>query len=188
MNLPRHYATLRSQAAHYETLHDTTLTIKSTMNNPAFIRSVDTETLIQFLRARKNDELISYEDMNGALRREGDMRPQELATALKILLDDQVVFVAIKGKGIRQATPAEVLELSKAHVCKTRRATRRVLRKIATVKPEEVDAKEYGAACARVALIAAAADKSIQKDVDAGKIQIAPLAPLTRQQLAQIYS
>ncbi len=156
---------------------------------PMFIRSVDTETLIEFLREHKDDVLVTYAEMNAALHRTGEARPAELSGALKALLNEnQMVFETIMAKGIKLMPPADRLNLSKALTNRTRRATRRVLKKLATVNPSEVDEKDYNAACARTAIIAAAVDSGVQKQIEAGKIKASPTQNFTRKQLAEIFS
>lgn len=155
--------------------------------NPTFIRTVATETLISFLREAKEDQLITYFDMNRSLGRVGHARPNELDTAVKALLNEGHVFETVRSFGIKLCNPKDRLKLSSVHINRTRKATKKVLKKLATVDPKQVDEKEYNSACAKVALIAAATDSSVHRSIETASVKVLPNQSLTRQQLSDIF-
>lgn len=108
---------------------------------PSRTRAAETEKLIKFLRGITDERTISYTE----IREAGGFGPKDKEERVRgllhsaigtILREDARVFATVNGIGIKLANESEIVEIGEDIVHRTRRMTKRMMRKLATVKPE----------------------------------------------------
>lgn len=108
---------------------------------PTFARHPDTDILYGRLRAAKVGELVTYEELSKAIRRDvqNDARGQ-LDSARKIAArDDGADFDPVVGVGLKRLAPAEVVQSGSRDVRRIGRAARRAVAKQLRVDVGQLD-------------------------------------------------
>jgi hypothetical protein len=89
--------------------------------------SIDTQYLYERLKKVGVGEMIGYDELSELVQR--DVRNGahgNLSTARnRLMRDDQMVFEAVRGKGLKRLTDAEIVSTGQSVLDRTRRAARR---------------------------------------------------------------
>lgn len=84
---------------------------------PMFQRSADADTLIRLMENSAVGKIYTYVELCQAIGKPGTKRPSCLQTALNFLhAKHGMVFLAIKGQGIKRASDSEIVQDVRAHL------------------------------------------------------------------------
>lgn len=124
-------------------------------------RAAETENIIKFLRTVSDDRTVTYEELIttggfGPKDKESRVKACIRSACKTILREDAIVFAPVNGIGIKRATPLEVAQMGEDAVGRTRRASNRTMRKLATIDPASLppeDRIKYFAASSQLGAI-----------------------------------
>lgn len=106
----------------------------------AFQKSADTLIIENRLRETKPGDLVLYDDLKTLVGRSvqaGGPCYGNLRTALKTLEEQHVVFLVVKGHGLRRATDTETAESADQYRQSVSRTNKRMVKRIMAVKDFE---------------------------------------------------
>jgi hypothetical protein len=132
----------------------------STKQTPSRTRAAETDRLIKFLRTIQDERTIPYSEIRevggfGTKDKEERVRGLLRSAVWAILREDARVFAVVNGIGIKLANVIEVMEIGEDVIHRARRMTKRAIRKMATVNPEELPKEKLPLYCATSAQLAA---------------------------------
>lgn len=135
------------------------------MSKPVFTLSAESRLLYQALAKAKPGETVTYD----ALRQEVSASSLDairgaLATARRrALSDDNLVFVCIKGVGLKCANADDVLGQATQDTRKVSKAARRGVKKLLTVDVADLDRSKQMHHATRLTMLSAAAKVTSEK-------------------------
>lgn len=134
----------------------------TTKQTPSRTRCAETDKLIKFLRGVTDERTIPYTELReagGFGAKDKEVRVKSLMrTALWVILrEDARVFAVVNGIGIKLASAEEIMEIGEDTIHRARRMTKKAIRKMATVHPEDLPKEKLPLYCATSAQLAALA-------------------------------
>lgn len=117
------------------------------MNNerPSFKAGVDAQTLAKHLDGIAVGGVATYEALSKIVGSDVQADRGSLETARRVLLrENQIVFGAVHGVGLKRLNPAEIVEQGQDSVTKIRRASKRAMKRLATADFETLPVAEQG--------------------------------------------
>lgn len=103
---------------------------------PAFKRSIDTQTVVDRLRASEIGDLVTYASISEALGRDVTNGARSvLQSARRIVLnEDQMVFGVVTRVGLKRLSDVEIVDAAHSSVRHVNRTAKRSARKLACVQ------------------------------------------------------
>lgn len=117
------------------------------MNNdrPSFKAGVDAQALAKHLEGIPVGGVATYEALSKIVGSDVQEDRGALETARRVLLrENQIVFGAVHGVGLKRLNPAEVVEQGQDSVTKIRRASKRAMKRLATADFDALPSAEQG--------------------------------------------
>jgi hypothetical protein len=117
-------------------------TIETPHERPLFKPTAETEAIISKLKATPVGGVLTWLEMQSVCHDMTRLRGC-LQTARKHLLDEnQAVFAAVRGIGVKRLNPSEVITQEGTTHVKIRRTVKSSLRRLSTVDPSELPKEE----------------------------------------------
>lgn len=143
-------------------------------NTPLIRRAAETEKLIAFLRKVEPEQIATYAELRtagGFYDNDTESRVKGLIrTAVSALLrEDAVVFLSVRGIGLKRASAVEIAESGVDTVKRARRMCAKSMKRIATIDPKtlpETQRTTYITSTAQLAALAHIASRPIQHRIE----------------------
>lgn len=113
-------------------------------NRPIFKASEETERLINLFRAMQPGQVVTWLEMQDAAKLDDRAKLRAcISTARKHLLnDDQRCLAAVRGIGLKMLNHSEIVTQEGTTTRKVRRAVKASMRRLSTVKPDDLGQQE----------------------------------------------
>lgn len=114
-------------------------------DKPSFKAGVDAQTITKFLEEIPVGAIATYEEISRLINDDIQANRGPMETARRILLrENQIVFGAVHGIGLKRLDATEIVEQEQGTVIKVRRATTRAMKRLASADFDSLPPPEQG--------------------------------------------